>query len=233
MSVGTSVTTAAEVTKILPEPTAKEPLLGVGVFASIPGRIVLTSGKTLECSKAKSEGEFTTSNLGTGHTTLEGCTAEAGLARCTGEGDGGGTLLDSGTIHYVLALEMISSTTTTLVAAAVTLLHPFHLTCEALGIKELVVARGCLAARDESKEILTNHISLIARQWTTGETKILEILPPEARSETDCLFEVAIFREGAEQRFELGAVEGEGAIERIVKDEEGGRTKLITVLLMN
>jgi hypothetical protein len=225
------IATAAEVTKILPEPTAKEQILAT---VDVPNGGILWSanGSHVTCTRGGGDVNFTSPNLGTGLINYSGCTSTLS-SRCTGEGDASGIILTKGTVHYVLALEMITATTTTLVGAFAILQPPVHFTCEFAGVKELVIARGCVAGRDESDEELTEHIPIIFRQWATGQTRILEILPPEATSRTDCLLESANFREGAEERFELSALVGEGGLLNPIKDEKEGTTKLITLLLMN
>jgi hypothetical protein len=225
------IATAAEVTKILPEPTAKEPILAT-VDVPQGGSLWSANGNRFTCTSGGGDVNFTSYNLGTGLINYSGCTSTLS-SRCTGEADSSGVLLTKGTVHYVLALEMITATTTTLVGAFAILQPPIHYTCEALGIKELVIARGCVAGRDESDEELTWHIPIVFRQWATGQTKILEILPPEAKTETDCLLELAKFEEGKEERFELASFVGEAGLLNPIKDEKEGKTKLITLLLMN
>ncbi len=127
---------------------------------------------------------------------------------------------------------MTRGTETTLVSAVVLLQAQYHFTCEAAGIKELVLVRGCLAGKDDSAEKLTKNVLVLFKQWTTGETKILEVLPENATKETSCLLEASVTSSATEERFTLAALEGEATLEKWIKDERESRTKEIEVLLM-
>ncbi len=139
---------AAETTKILPEPNT----ILLATIKGNGGKLVALGGGTFTCKTTKGGVNFTNANLGLGLLTFEGCTAVSGLATCTGEGDRSGIVLTSGTVHFILALEMTRGTETTLVSAFVILQKQFHFTCEAAGVRELMLLRGCLAGRDDSAE---------------------------------------------------------------------------------
>ena len=104
--VAATTASAAEPTKILPEPTKEKPL----TVKSKSGKgTLLTVGKSeVTCNTDKGTSEFTTPNLGTFHTTFEGCKTEVlgQKLTCTGANDAEGLILLLGTVHYVLALLM-------------------------------------------------------------------------------------------------------------------------------
>ncbi len=227
----TAISQAAETTKILPEPTSAEPILAT--IKGNGGKLVALGGGTVTCKTTKGDVNFINANLGSGLLTFEGCTAVGGLATCTGEGDREGIILTTGTTHFILALEMTRGTETTLVSAFVILQKQFHFTCEAAGMRELVLVKGCSAGRDDSGERLTKNVLVLYKQWTTGETRILEVLMENTTKEIPCLGESSMSRNATEERFTLSALEGEATIEKWVKDEEGGKTREIEVLLMN
>ena len=98
---------AAEPTKILPEPTAVKPLTATD--KSGPGTLLTVAGSEVKCTKGTSTSSFTTPNLGTFHAIFEGCKAKVpiiGTAPCTGASDEKEKILLLGTVHYVLALLM-------------------------------------------------------------------------------------------------------------------------------
>ena len=79
-----------------------------------------------------------------------------------------------------------------------------------------------------SIEHLTKIVVTSYEEWTTGETKILEVLPPEATKESKCLLEASV--NGA--AFTLAAEESEETSEQWLEEVEPGNTKEIEVLLM-
>jgi hypothetical protein len=220
-----AVAMAAETTKILPEPGAGEAALTATLNQSKEGKLETTGGSTVSCSKAKGSVSFTSFNLGTGSIEFEGCKGPLS-STCTGEGQKAGVIQTSGTAHYLLALEMVgtSGSETTLVGAFVALQREFHFTCEALGVKQLVLLRGCTAGTDRSAQKLTKTVEVELKQFATGEQKNLAILPPEATKEVECLLNASI--NGSP--FELAALESSLTFEKWTK---GG--KEIEVLLMN
>lgn len=217
-----AATASAEVTLILPEPTKNEPL----TFSSTSGegRLLTLAGKQVKCKKDTGSGEFTTGNLGTYKVLFEGCTGEFGTT-CTGVGDEPGTILQEGTVHYVLAL--LGLTETKLVAALAGLVKEFHFTCSVIGLEILVLVRGCIAALAEPTEKLTKttkDVFLFDTSETSGDPDIEQILMENATKEIECKLESSISG-GA---FESSALKGSATNEKLKK---GG--KEIEVLLMN
>ncbi len=213
-AIAATTASAAEVTKILPEPTKEKPLKVKSKSGS--GTLLTVGGSEAKCEKAKGTSEFTTPNLGTFHTEFEGCKIKAPIVKtapCTGVGDKKEVILLLGTVHYVLALLMTKGTETTLVAALAFLFEELHFTCEALGQKELILVKGCAAANAEPTEKLTNKTKDTFKEFTTGESSILEILLEEAKKETPCLTEVNIGGKGFELAAETGTVENETSVE--------------------
>jgi hypothetical protein len=117
-----------------------------------------------------------------------------------------------------------SGSETALVGAFVTLQAEFHFTCEALGVKQLVLVRGCVAGTDKSKQALSKSVEVVYAQFATGEQKVLAILPPEATKEVECLSDTSVNGGG----FELSAIEATGTISEWTK-----AGKEVEVLLMN
>jgi hypothetical protein len=219
--------TAAEPTKILPEPTTAKPISGSGKGGA--GKIQQVKGTEIKCSGTKGGGTSTTPNSGTGSVLFESCTS-ASETVCTGVGDKTGTIAQEGTAEYLLALEMLTNTTSTLVPALVALVKQFHFTCvnSELGIKLLALARGCIAGRADGGEALQKSVTVLFEAFTKGESKILSILPVEATAETKCSLESSITEEVAGEKFESAAVIGSSSSENFT---QGGSA--ITVLLMN
>jgi len=218
---------AAEPTKILPEPSTVKPLKVTSKSGA--GSLITVSGEEVKCKTDKGTSEFTTPNLGTFHALFEGCTGPSGTT-CTGEsGDAKGTILLLGEVHYLLALLMEGTKekeTTKLVPALAFLFKQFHFTCSISIIKVLVLVRGCAAAFAEPTEVLTKKTKDVFTEWSQGESQILLILPPEATKEVNCLTETHV-GEG-EEKFELSAQKGTAENEKF---EQGG--KEIEIELMN
>jgi hypothetical protein len=112
----TATASAAEPTKILPEPTTAKPVTFTS--KSPKGTLETVKGIKLTCATDKGGGSFTNANSGTGSILFETCTSEEEVV-CTGVGDKTGTIAQEGTVQYLLALEMLTSTTSTLVPAFV------------------------------------------------------------------------------------------------------------------
>ena len=189
-AIAAATASAAEVTKILPEPTKAKPLK---VTSKGSGTLLTVGGSQIMCTKIKGTGEFTTPNLGTFHAEFEGCKAKiiTESISCSGAGDKKEVILLLGTVHYVLALLMEGKPkeekTPKLVAALAFLFEEFHFTCEALGVKDLIRVKGCAAANVEPTEKLTNKTKDVFKEFSSGESSILEILLEEATKETPCL----------------------------------------------
>ena len=221
----TAIASAAEKTLILPEPTTAKPTTFTA--KSPEGKLETVNGKTVKCKKDTGKGTFTTPNLGSGVTLFEECTSSLSTV-CTGVGDTSGTIEVPGTIHYILALEMLHNGTSTLVASYAFLVHQFHFTCSGT-IELLVLSRGCLAGRDDSNEKLTSLDIILFQEFTKGENTILSILMENnTKAETKCLLESTISEEKTGEKFELSELVGEADLE---KWTQGGVA--ITVLLMD
>ena len=226
---GTTTATAFETTKILPTPTATEPLSATITILRPGGALVALGGEKISCRSGLGSVNFTTENLGTGAIEYKECTTIVSSleVKCWGEADRveSGIILVTGTVHYWLALEMLTSTTTTLVGAFVILQAPFHFKCGIEGIAtELILVRGCQASRDDSNERLTKEVVVLAKQWATGETRILEVLPENSSREIKCLPE----SERETRGFTLSALEGEALISSWLQ-----KGREVTVLLHN
>ena len=223
----TSIATA-ELTKILPEPTATEPITATITVLGRGGKLVQSGGRFIECTGGLGNVTFTNANLGTGGLEYTGCTTTVGIrVKCWGEADRteSGIILTRGTVHYVLGLEMLSTGRTTLVSTFAILQEQFHFKCGLSGVvEELILARGCYAGRDDSNERLTKDVIVLYKPWATGESRILEILLENTSNEILCLGE----SEEGTHGFTLAALEGEALISQWLK-----RGREIEVLLMN
>jgi hypothetical protein len=214
--VAVATAAAEERTKVLPEPTLASPLTSTGKGGE--GKLVTVGGKEVKCKKAVGTGEFTSLNLGPFHTTFEECTGPLD-STCMGEGDAAGKVLLLGTAHYWLAL-----LTGRLVAALVFLFNELHFTCEALGVKLLVLVKGCAAALAEPTEVLTKVTKDVFTEEKTGVSDIRSVLPQESTKELSCHTETNVNGAGFEESGETGTAENE-------KFEKGGSA--VSVLLMN
>jgi hypothetical protein len=218
---------AAEPTKVLPEPTTAKPTTFTS--KSPEGKLETVKGLKVKCATDKGGGSFTNANSGTGSVLFETCKSEEETV-CTGVGDKTGTIAQEGTVQYLLALEMLTSTTSTLVPAFVFLFKQFHFTCvnKELGITLLVLARPCVAGKADGGEVLQSIVTVLFAEFTKGENKILSILPVEATSEVKCLLESSLTEEVSGEKFELAALIGTATLENW---KQSGAA--ITVLLMN
>jgi hypothetical protein len=220
-AVAATVSSAAEPTKVLPEPTVANPLTstdksGLGTLRTI-------GGKTVICEKDTSTASFTSPNLGTFHVHFEGCSTPVLGAKvpCTGTEDSKGSILLLGTVHYWLAL-----LSEKLVGALVFLYEQFHFTCEALGVKQLVLVRGCAAALAEPLEKLTKITKDVfaEEKKESGKPDIRFVLPEESSKELECITETNV----NETKFEESAAAGTAENEKF----EQGKAA-VEVLLMN
>jgi hypothetical protein len=209
----------AEETKILPEPTALLPVTNKATGG--PGKLLTLGGKEIKCESSSGEGSATSFNLGTFHTLFTKCTGPLG-STCTGASNPSGLIALLGTVHFWLALLVKSGT---LVAALVFLIAPFHFTCEAFGVKQLILVLGCAAAHAEPTNVLTNLTKDVFIENGTGMPDIRSVLPSGATSEIPCITLTQINEEGA---FEESAQSGTITNSKFEQNE-----KLISVLLMN
>jgi hypothetical protein len=226
----TAIASGAEPTVLLPTPTAASPVTATATSGE--GQLVQLGGATVICKKDKGSVRFTTSNLGTGTVLFESCTTAPSLI-CTGVGDATGTIEQFGSVHYLLALEMLTASTTTLVAAFAFLVKQFHFICKTTGIEVLVLVKGCVAAKadgvpDTSPGTLLKVLTILFAQFVTGETKILSILMENTTGEeTKCLLE-SVISTGTSEAFTLSALVGDAVLE---KWTQGGEE--IDMLFMN
>jgi hypothetical protein len=204
---------SGENTKLLPIPTATSPVSTTAKGGE--STLVALGGQTVVCKKSKGGAAFTTPNLGTGSVLFEECTSTLSTT-CTGTGDATGTLQESGSVHYLLALEMITSLTTTLVVAFAFLVKQFHFVCKSGIISLLALVRGCVAAKADgvgTAGTLAKIMTLLFAQFTTGETKILSILMEGNTKETKCLLESTISEKEGET-FTLAALVDDVVLEK-------------------
>jgi hypothetical protein len=209
----------AEETKVLPEPTAALPITNKATGGKLA--LITLGGKESKCEGNAGEGSFTSFNLGTFHLLFTKCTGPLG-STCTGAGDPSGLIALLGTVHFWLALLVISGS---LVGALVYLIAPFHYTCEAFGVKQLILILGCLAAHAEPTNVLTNLTKDVFISDGTGMPDIRSVLPAGATSEIPCILLNQVNEEGA---FEESAQTGTIQNSKFEQNE-----KLTSVLLMN
>jgi hypothetical protein len=222
-TVTATAVAAAEETKILPEPTATNELItSTGNTVALPVLTITTlGGKGIKCEGAGGAARFSSPNLGISHVILLKCGGPLG-STCTTLGEPAGRVALLGTVHFWLALLVKSGT---LVAALVYLMPPFHFTCEALGVKQLILALGCAAAHAEPVNVLTNLTQDVFIEDGVGMPDIRSVLPENATKEIPCILLVQVNEEGA---FEEAAQE----LTLFNKSFEQG-AKLISILLMN
>jgi hypothetical protein len=222
---------ASESTKVLPEPTVASPIIGTGTLTAA-GHVLTVGGLALKCAKSSGSGSWTSANSGMGETLLTECKGPLSTV-CTGEGDPEGLIGAKGEVFFWLALLMTGTKekeTTELVAAAVVLSPAggIKVTCvnKAKTIEDKIVTKGCAAAQVSPASLnkLITEAKGESSEWSSGETKILKVLPPGATEEINCLPTISI-NGGAE---ELAAGTGMGTISKF---EKGG--KAITIALMN
>jgi hypothetical protein len=221
---------SAETTKILPEPTAPKPVTATSKGGK--GKLETIAGTNVKCIKNTGSAEFTNPNLGTGKTLFEECTSTLS-SKCTGVGDATGTIEAKATLHYILALEMLTSSTSTLVAALAFLVKQFGFVCKAAGLELLVLSRGCVAAKVDSTEKLVATNSVLFEEFAKGENKILSVLMEEATKEIPCLLESSLEEVGGAEKFELAAIVQENAANAAVLEKWKQSGETINVLLMN
>jgi hypothetical protein len=219
ITVMATAVAAAEETKILPEPTAVNELITNGTAGKF--RIITLGGKEVKCEGAGGAARFSSFNLGIFHIIFIKCTGALG-STCTSEGEPAGRVAVLGTVHFWLALLLKSGS---LVAALVYLMPPFHFTCEAVGVKQLVLVLGCAAAHAEPVNVLTNLTKDVFIEDGAGMPDIRFVLPENSNKELECVTLMQVNEQGA---FEDTGQEGTYLNELF---EKGG--KKISVLLMN
>jgi hypothetical protein len=137
----------------------------------------ILKGKAIKCEESISTGELVENELGKEkfgylgpfHITFNKCSAENGIAKCTGEGDAAGTILVLGETHLVF------DSLSPLGAALLFLISPrIHITCEAFSIKLLILVEGkvlCLITPLTLAKEFTIKCERGAEPGDPGETK--------------------------------------------------------------
>jgi hypothetical protein len=231
--LGVSSASAAEPTKILPEPTAGEPLLAT-VTQPAAGHLLTVGGLEVKCAKGSGSESWPSANLGTVKVLFTECKGPLSTV-CTGTGAPEGLIPVEAAVHFWLGLLMTGTKekeTSELIGALVFLLPsagvPFACENKAKTIKDEVVVKGCIAAQvlPESLNTLISKAHEEFAEWVTGETKILKVLPQEAKEEINCLPTSSVNGGAAE----LAALE---LLIFVEKFEKGIPPKAITIELMN
>ena len=185
---------ASESTQILPEPTAGEPLTTT-VTQSAEGHLLSVAGLEVKCKKASGSETWTSVNSGSGSMLYTECKGPVSTV-CTGEGDAEGTIAAKGEVHFWLASLMTGTKekeTTELIGALVFLLESagakFVCVNAKKTIEDKIVVHGCVASQvlPASLNALIREAKEEFAEWASGETKILKVLPPEAKEEINCL----------------------------------------------
>jgi hypothetical protein len=226
---------SAEVTKILPEPTAVEPLTAKA-SQTVKGHLLTVGGLEVKCESGSGSETWTTANLGTGLVLFTQCTGPLSTT-CTGEGDPSGLIAAEGEVHFWLGLLMTGtkeSEKTELIGALVFLLKlgavakPVKFTCvnSKKTLEDKIEVTGCVAAQvlPASLNALIKEAKEEFAEWLTGETKVLQVLPQGATSEINCLPSTSTNGGAAE----LSAVTAAFTVGTYEKN-----SKAITIELMN
>ena len=220
-------TASAEETKILPVPTAGEPLTTTA-NQEAPGDLLTTGGFETKCTSGAGSEEFTSANNAPkGKVTFKGCTGP--LSTTCSSGATAGEIVAEGEANFWLALLMLKPSGSELIAALVFFNNEVKFTCvnktKTVEDKVQVVA-GCEAAQvlPESLNKLISKAHEEFSEFSSGESAILSVLEPGATSEKPCLPKT-IVNGGAE---ELSALTGLVFIEKYTKNK-----KEITIELMN
>jgi uncharacterized protein YacL (UPF0231 family) len=229
--ISPATASASEPTKILPEPTAAAPLTTAST-QSAEGHLLTVGGLEVKCKKSSGSESWTSANLGTKSVLFTECKGPL-LTTCTGEGDAEGLIAAKGEVHFWLALLMTGTRekpTAELVGALVFLLESagvqFICVNKAKTIEDKIVVHGCAAwqvSPASLNKLITEAKEELA-EWSSGETKILSVLPQETTKGINCLPTTTV-NGGAE---ELSGLSGVFTTETFKK---GGSS--ITIELMN
>ena len=226
LSVVASATASAE------EPTNQPSFLPEGT-ATNPVKFTATSGKgklemvgntkAFECEKDTSTGEVTSLKLGKFDILFEKCTAKEGIitATCTGLNDkeGSGSILVLGTFHLRYLLP-----SSELRAAIILLIEHVHYTCEAFGVKKLLLVLGCVGGEITPTNMLTKTLEALFKQ-SKGINTITEV--DKENSSTEMEKCILMTKEGSEVK---EVQSGEETHEVITGFEQGG--KAVEALIM-
>jgi hypothetical protein len=193
-AIPVAVASAAEETKILPEPTAAAPL-SVTTTQAAEGHLLTVGGFEVKCKASSGSEAFTTANNGKAEVILTGCTGP--LSTTCSSGTTAGLIKAAGSVFFWLALFMTGELTTELVSALVFHLEEVKFTC--VNAKKtvednVVVFPGCIAA-----EVLARSLNKLIEtatqefaEFKSGQTVILEVLPAGATKEELCLPTVSV-----------------------------------------
>ena len=191
----------------------KKPVSVIEKFTGESGKtnLVKLNGKEVECATSTSEGQFEKESvLGPFHITFSNCTAKEGIitAKCTGAGDKtAGVILVLGEAHLVYDV-----LTPTLGAAVLFLIPQFHFTCEAFGVKKLILVKGEVLCLIKPINTLAKHFEIKCEQSKGDplETKYWN----EAGTEVNTLNGLLASESASttEEKFEMSGEEGSGLI---------------------
>jgi hypothetical protein len=217
---------AAEETKILPEPTEAAPLQAT-LTQSTEGHTLMVGGFELgKCRGASGSETWTSANSGTWRVILPECKWVKGTT-CTSAGAPEGSIEVKGKVHFWLALLMTGTKeheTSELVGALVFLYESVTIACGVF--YKFEIPPGCVAAQVLPKSL--NSLIAEAHQefseWSSGEQRILYVLPQESKKELECLLR-ASFDGGPEELTALDAL--------LVTDQFKKSGSAITIELMN
>jgi len=217
---------AEEKTKILPEPTAEKPLTAT-TNQKEKGHLLTVGGLEVKCEKSLGSASFTTANSGKGEVLFTECKGPLSTV-CTGEGDAEGLIAAKGEVLFWLAL-LMTGTTSELVGALVFLISPevkFVCVNKAKTIEDKIAVTGCVASQvlPASLNALIKEAKEEFAESSSGETKVLSVLPKETTKEIPCLPTTSVNGGAAE----LSAITGAFLVEKFKK---GGAE--ITIELMN
>jgi hypothetical protein len=208
-AAGTTAALAEEKTLILPNRG--------GVLFRIRGRkstLTLRGGSAITCRSSAGEGTSENGNLGRVLLLYTECTSILETI-CTSEGSGRGLVHFEGEYHFILAL-----LTERLVAAFVLLFRQIRLRCVTGAIEEAeTIEPGCIAALAGGERLaelnsLVSSIRISFTQTSNGVQDIQRILPPEARTFSECKTEAKI----GSGRLEPISLDGEAEISGFVQE---------------
>jgi hypothetical protein len=207
-AAGATVAFAEEKTLLLPNRG--------GVLFRIRGRrptVTLQGGSRLTCGSSAGEGTSTNGNLGRVLLLFTECSSILETT-CTSEGSARGLVHFEGEYHFILAL-----LTERLVAAFVLLFRQIRFRCGVGAIEEAVsIEPGCFAALAGGERLaelnsLVSSIRTSFTQTSNGVQDIQRILPPEARTFSECKAEAKIGSGRLEQISLEGAAEISGFVQ--------------------
>jgi hypothetical protein len=207
-AAGTTAALAEEKTLLLPNRG--------GVLFRIRGTsntFTLRGGSALTCRSSTGEGTSTNGNLGRVLRLYTECSSILETI-CTSEGSARGLIRFEGEFHFILAL-----LTERLVAAFVLLFRQIRFRCAVGAIEEAeLIEPGCFAALAGGERLaelnaLVSSIRISFAQTSNGVQDIQRILPPEARTFSECKAEGKIGSGRLEPISLAGAAEISGFVQ--------------------